>query len=344
MAGIEQVAKLAGVSTATVSRALSGKGHVSERARAKVKLAADELGYVASSSAYTLATGLTRNIGVVMPFIDRWYFSVILEAIETELIEHGYDLTLYNLSGGSGQRETIFSQFLARKRVDGVLAIAVKLDQRELDLLSRTGKPTIGVGGVIPGAHSLTIDDTAVGATATEHLLKLGHRKIACIGGNEPAEMDFGQPSLRRLGWEYALKKASIKPEPDWFVATDFTMAGGYQAAMKLLADKANLPTAIVCASDEMGFGAIMAAKDCGLRVPQDISIIGVDDHDTSDFFGLTTVSQDVRGQGRHVAKLLLELVENTVAGEPVNIEHIERWPVSLVLRSSTAKLSGAGR
>ena len=104
MAGIEDVAKLAGVSTATVSRALSGKDHVSDRARQKVEAAAAELGYVASHSAYTLATGRNRNIGVVMPYVDRWFFSVILESIESTLIEHGYDLTLYNLSGGLEQR------------------------------------------------------------------------------------------------------------------------------------------------------------------------------------------------------------------------------------------------
>lgn len=105
MAGIEDVAKLAGVSTATVSRALSGKNHVSDKARLKVEKAAAELGYVASSSAYTLATGRNRNIGVVMPYIDRWFFGAFLESAESALVEAGYDLTLYNLSGGSAQRD-----------------------------------------------------------------------------------------------------------------------------------------------------------------------------------------------------------------------------------------------
>ena len=111
MAGIEDVAKLAGVSTATVSRALSGKDNVSDKARLKVEKAAAELGYVASSSAYTLATGRNRNVGVVMPYIDRWFFGAFLESAESALIDAGYDLTLYNLSGGAAQREKIFNDF-----------------------------------------------------------------------------------------------------------------------------------------------------------------------------------------------------------------------------------------
>ena len=106
MAGIEDVAKLAGVSTATVSRALSGKNHVSAKAQAKVLAAANELGYTASHSAYTLATGRNRNVGVVMPYLDRWFFSAILEETDSKLIDNGYDLTLYNLSGGQHQRES----------------------------------------------------------------------------------------------------------------------------------------------------------------------------------------------------------------------------------------------
>ena len=104
MVGIIEVAQRAGVSTATVSRALNGKSHVSARARERVLKAAQELGYVASSSAYTLATGRSRNIGVVLPFIDRWFFSTVLEGIVSALVMRGYDITLYSLSGGAGHR------------------------------------------------------------------------------------------------------------------------------------------------------------------------------------------------------------------------------------------------
>jgi len=221
-----------------------------------------------------------------------------------------------------------------------VLAIAVKLTNEELDNLTRTRKPLVGVGGQIAGARSLTIDDTAAGRLATEHMISLGHTRIACIGGMQLTEMDFSQPTRRRNGWEQALRDAGLEVRNDWFVASDFTISGSFRAVKQILGNPTNAPTAIVCASDEMGFGAIMAAKDLGLRVPQDVSIIGVDNHDLSEFFGLTTISQDVRGQGRHVAQTILKLLDEYQEGEPVNVEHVETWPFELIVRSSTARPS----
>ena len=338
MVGIEEVAKLAGVSTATVSRALSGKDHVSPKTRDKVLAVANELNYVASSSAFTLATGRTRNIGVVLPYVDRWFFSVILESIEQVLIEHGYDLTLYNLSGGASQREKIFSEFLRRKRVDGVLTVAVKLSEAERDHLTKTLKPIIGIGGPIAGVRTLSIDDVDAGRKATQHLITLGHTRIALIGGGPKSEMDFHQPTLRRQGYIDALKQAGIEPPDEWTVESDFTMEDAYRATKQILGDPQHSPTAIVCASDEMAFGAIMATKDLGLRVPQDISIIGIDNHDLADFYGLTTISQEPRKQGERAALKMLELLDGSHTGELVNIESNDTFPIELMVRSSTAR------
>jgi len=344
MVGIEDVAKLAGVSTATVSRALSGKEHVSDRARDKVKTAAAQLGYVASSSAYTLATGRHRNIGVVLPFVDRWFFSVALESIETVLIERGYDLTLYNLGESEAQRSKIFNDFLLRKRVDGVLCVAVKPLDAELDALNRTGKPVVGIGGPIAGTRTLSINDFNAAYLATEHLIKLGHTRIANIGGLPPTEMHFMQPSLRHEGYEKALLDHNLEVRKEWFVPADYTIQGAYHAAKQVLGDPRNAPTAMVCASDEMGFGAIMAAKDLGLRVPEDISVVGMDNHDMSQFFGLSTINQDVRGQGRHAAETLLSVLESE--GEEIqnNVEECKEWPVELLIRSSSARPASANR
>jgi DNA-binding LacI/PurR family transcriptional regulator len=151
-------------------------------------------------------------------------------------------------------------------------------------------------------------------------------------------EMDFAQPTQRRLGWENALTDSGLEVHNEWFVASDFTISGAYHAVKQILGNPQNSPTAVVCASDEMGFGAIMAAKDLGLRVPQDVSIIGVDNHDLSDFFGQTTISQDVRGQGRHVARTILKTLDEYEEGQPINVEQIETWPFELVVRSSTAR------
>jgi DNA-binding LacI/PurR family transcriptional regulator len=341
MVGIEEVAERAGVSTATVSRALRGKAHVSPKARAKVEAAAKELGYVASSSAATLATGRTQNIGVVLPYIDRWFFSVILEGIESALIEHGYDLTLYNMSGGQSQRDRIFNEFLLRKRVDGVIAVAVNPNEAELENLTRMKKPILGIGGPIKGARSLSMDDRAAGLLATEHLLSLGHTRIGMVGGEPGADREFNQPDLRFIGYQQAMKAAGLEVKPNWTAASDYTIQGAYKVAKQMLGDPKDAPTAIFCASDEMGFGTIMAARDLGLEVPRDISVIGIDDHDMSDFFGLTTISQKPRQQGKRAVEMMLELLHDPKLQEHVNVEANTEWPAPLVVRGSTAKHVG---
>lgn len=344
MVGIEEVAALAGVSTATVSRALRGKEHVSKKAQKKVEDAAKELGYVASASASQLASGRTYNIGVVLPYIDRWFFSVILEGIETTLIEHGYDLTLYNLSGGPVQRKKIFNEFLLRKRVDGVLTVAVNPSEDELHSLTRMGKPILGIGGPIKGARALTIDDESSGRLATEHLLSLGHTKIGFVGGIPGADTEFNQPDLRKTGYQMALEAAGLELRESWVAQANYTIEGAYWAAKQMLGDPRHAPTAIFCASDEMGFGTIIAAKDLGLRVPQDISVIGLDNHDMSEFFGLSTISQQPRQQGKRAAEMMLALLQSADLKDHVNIEETTPWPVQLVVRSSTARSSTSTR
>lgn len=344
MAGIEEVAKLAGVSTATVSRALSGKAHVSAKAQDKVERAAAELGYVASSSAYGMATGKTRTIGVVVPFVDRWFFSAVLESAETKMRQHGYDLTLYNISGGEEQRKRIFDEFLLRKRVDAVFTCAIKFGEAELKNLNRTKKPILGIGGTVSGARTISIDDVAAAALATDHLIALGHSKIAMIGGHPASEMEFQQPNMRRRGYDQALERAGIEPNGAWYLPADFTIKGGYHAAKQLLGDPRGVPTAIFCASDEMGFGTIMAAKDLGLRVPEDVSVIGIDNHDMSEFFGLSTIAQNVRELTEHAVDRLIKIIEGFKDGDAINIEENEEWPVELIVRATTARPASSRR
>ncbi|QEO14119.1 LacI family transcriptional regulator [Agromyces intestinalis] len=335
MAGIDDVARLAGVSTATVSRALSGRGHVSAASKAKVEEAAARLGYVVSSSASSLASGRTRNVGVVVPFLNRWFFSSVLEGVQQALLRAGYDLTLYNLSGDGDERATVFEQFLLRRRVDAVIAISLELTEAEVRRLHELGKPLVGVGGPIPGVRTLTIDDVAVARLATEHLLGLGHRRIAHIGGDLEFDVDFHLPTNRRLGYEAALRDAGIDPDPRWFAPADFTIRGAYHAAKQLLGVPHERPTAIFAASDEMAIGSILAARDLGMVVPRDVSVIGVDDHDLANFFGLTTVAQFPRGQGEHAVELLMdELEPGKSRAEP----SATPLPFELRVRASTAR------
>lgn len=344
MAGIEEVARLAGVSTATVSRALSGKLNVSDRSRKKVQDAALELGYVASHSAYTLATGHNRNIGVLLPYIDRWFFAAALEAIELSLIENGYDLTLYNLSGGQQQRLKIFNDFLPRQRIDALLTIAVRPKEHELAQLNKIKKPILAIGGQVPGARSLAMNDHDAGKLATEHLLSLGHTRIANISGQVGHDREFDQANKRREGYIEAMTEAGLDTKKNWLIEADYTTPGAYHATKQMLGDPKNSPTAIFCNSDEMGFGAIMAAKDLGLRVPQDISVIGIDNHDMADFYGLTTIDQKVRAQAAEATRILLGVLDDPALESHVNIDEELEWPVELLIRSSTARPAASPR
>ena len=335
MVGIDEVARHAGVSTATVSRALSGNGHVSPATRLKVEAAADELGYVVSSTASSLASGRMKNIGVVVPFLDRWFFSSVVEGAQKSLLKNGYDLTLYSLTGGGAERRSVFDHFLLRQRVDAVIAISLELTATEVTSLHALGKPLVGVGGPIEGVRTLTIDDVAVARLATEHLLSLGHTRIAHIGGNKDLDLDFHLPTNRRVGYENALDAAGIAPAAELFMTADFTMRGGYQAAKQLLGNPHDRPTAIFAASDEMAIGAILAAKDLGLVVPRDVSVIGVDDHELADFFGLSTIAQFPQGQGAKAVEILLDQLS---PGKHLTPRLNTPMPFELIVRSSTAQ------
>ncbi|SDH06553.1 DNA-binding transcriptional regulator, LacI/PurR family [Leifsonia sp. 98AMF] len=339
MPGIDDVARLAGVSTATVSRALSGNGPVSDHTRARVVQAASELGYVVSSDASSLASGRTRNIGAVVPHLNRWFFTSVIEGAERVLLGQGYDLTLYNLSGDGGERRRVFDHHLLRNRVDAVFTVSLELAEGEVSRLLALGKPVVGVGGPLPGVSTLTIDDLAVARLATDHLISLGHIRIAHIGGSQEFDLDFHIPTSRRLGYEQALRDAGLPVDEQLHRASDFTLPGGYDAAKQLLGSPHERPTAIFAGSDEMAIGAILAARDLGLSVPRDVSIIGIDDHPLADFFGLSTVAQHPDRQGEQAAALLLDALQAARAAptraRPDPLSHTA--PADLIVRSSTA-------
>ena len=336
---LQDVAARAGVSTATVSRALSGRGHVSTRARQRVEQAARELGFVVSYHASSLASGRSRNIGVVLPHVDRWYFSTVLEGVAGALVEAGYDLSLYNFEGDR-YRETVLTDFLLRKRLDAAVAVALHLDPAETAQLLSAGIPVVGIGGPLAGVPTISIDDFDVGRRATEHLIGLGHQRIAHLGGTDERGLHyFTMSSDRRGGYEHAMAEAGLKTDPAWSLISDYTFTDAYQRAKNLLADPADRPTAIFAASDEMAAGAILAARDVGLAVPGDLSVIGVDAHPVGEAFGLTTIDQHARQQGTRAVGRLLE----RLGGGDDGPWH-EVLPAHFVVRSSTGPVTGPAR
>jgi DNA-binding LacI/PurR family transcriptional regulator len=344
MAGIKEVADLAGLSIATVSRALSGKSNVSAKSRKRAKAAAEELGFVPSYHASSLASGRNHNVGLVLPSVHRWYFSSVMEGVSATLLDAGYDLTLYNVGDQKARRQSVLNDFLLRKRLDAVIAVALVLTDDEIQQLLAIHRPIVGIGGALAGASTIRIDDAGLSRLATNHLIQLGHTRIAHLTGDPALNQDFKLPGIRQAGFEAAMKAAGLPVRPEWEVPADFTIRGAYASARKLLGTGPERPTAVFAASDEMAIGTILAARDFGLRVPDDLSVIGMDGHELCDVFGLTTINQDARGQGALAARLLLETLDARSPGSsgaghqaipPAATD--QEYPTELVIRTSTA-------
>ncbi len=334
MSAIADVARLAGVSKSTASRALSGNGYVSGATRSRVQSAAADMGYVPSSIASSLATGLTRNVGVVIPFVNRWFFAEVLEGIESALISAGYDLTLYRLHDDAARRQHIFDYLLRRKRVDAVVVVGISLNPLEVGSLAALGKPIVGIGGEIPAISTVSIDDASASKFLTDHLVSLGHTRIMHLGGDQHEQMDFAVHTQRLAGFRQALATAGLS-HPGDFRAVAYSIPGGYAGALAVLSDPSTRPTAIVAGCDEIAIGVILAARQLGIAVPAQLSVVGIDGHALAEMFGLTTLEQHPTEQGERAVQLILDrLVPHTGA---IPNERITMPVDFIVRRSSTA-------
>lgn len=331
MSKIADVAARAGVSKATASRALTGRGYVSDDTRSRVVAAAQELSYVAHSSATSLATGRTQTVGVVMPPVDRWFFSELLSGIQESLFALDYDLSLYGVPEGSHTREHLFENVLSRRRFDGIIAVGIQPSAHELERLRDTGRPLVSVGPYSEGSSAVSIDDAAAARIATEHLIELGHTSIAFVGGStDAAALSFGDE--RRIdGYLAALGTAGLADQARVAGAAP-TLSDGYAAAVSLLGDRRHRPTAIVGVCDEAAIGAVIAARRLGIAVPTELSVVGIDDHEHAELFALTTIHQSPREQGHDAVRLLRQRMDDPDAP----LEQVAAAS-ALVVRGSTA-------
>lgn len=329
---IDDVAAHAGVSTATVSRALRGLPRVSPATRERVLAVAQDLGYVPSPSATRLATGRTKTVGVLVPFIDRWYFAHALEGIDQELREHGYNLMLFSLGGYQHGQRRRFSEPMVRKHVDALVVLCLGLSGVELEELKHAHIPLIAVGGPVVGCHGVHIDDTAAATEATQHLIDLGHRAIGQLRGGSKDEKNFIVPVLRSRAFEATMHRAGLQVRPEWNVAGNFNVLEGAAAASRLFDQPGERPTAVFCGSDEMALGLMFEARRRGIRIPADLSVVGIDDHDFSGPAGLSTIAQKPIDHGRVAAQMLLAELNGNIGASRERI-----MPISLVQRETTA-------
>ncbi|MFE4226801.1 LacI family DNA-binding transcriptional regulator [Arthrobacter sp. NPDC056886] len=329
---IEDVAAAAGVSTATVSRAVRGLPRVSPATREKILGIAESLGYVASSSASGLATGRTKTIGVLAPFVSRWFFSKAIEGADRELHSRQYNLSLFNLGGHGSNRERLFSKTMVYKQIDALLVLCMALTHEEIEHLQKIDIPLVVVGGHVEECPYIGIDDYAAAATAVRHLIGLGHTDIALLHGDDETDLNFDVPRVRIQAFHDIMREARLPARAEWDVWGDFTVRSGQEAFRRLWAADGPKPTAIFCASDEMAMGVIFEANKAGVCVPEDLSVIGIDDHDFAEAMGLTTVGQRPDLQAELGTKMLLDELDGIAGAVQSAVA-----PHRLIVRTTTA-------
>jgi LacI family transcriptional regulator len=326
LATIAQVARHAGVGVATVSRVLNGSPAVREQTRQRVLDAIAELGYAPNPAARALSTGRTLSVGVVAPFFTRPSVMERLRGISHVLAGAGYRMVLFDVER-PGQDSESFRTLPGG--LDGLLSISLCPPDADLDRFTAAGMPVVLVDYPherLPAVHT---DDVAGGRLATEHLLELGHERIAFIGDLEHNYHGFTSSAMRRVGYEQALAAAGLEVDPELVRRASHGRDTAADLARELL-QEAEPPTAVFAASDTQAMGVLEAADELGVDVPGDLSVVGYDDIEIARYTGLTTIAQPLEESGAIGAHLLLAALHGEGASG-------RQLPVRLVVRSTTA-------
>jgi DNA-binding LacI/PurR family transcriptional regulator len=323
---LADIARLAGVGVGTASRALNGSPSVAPATRARVLAVAEKYDYVISPDASRLARGTTGRIGVVVPHLSRWFFGTMVEGLESVLREAHIDILLYQV-GDRRDRQEFFQRLPARRKVDAVVVVGFPVEEAERERLELLDVQVVAAGGQHAVYPHVSIDDYQAGAQAVGHLVSLGHRAIGMIEAVDPDQSP--SPSQRSAAYYATLEEADIPVDPRLVVRVDWGGEQGAEAMGQLLSVRKR-PTAVYAHSDEVALGAIRTIRRAGLRIPEDISVVGIDDHPLAALSDLTTVRQPVWEQGRRSGELVLSLLKGDPAESSVTL------PTRLVVRSTT--------
>jgi LacI family transcriptional regulator len=324
------VAKRAGVSVATVSYVLNdGPRPVSPETQAKVEKAIEELGYFPNELARSLTRKQTATIGLMLPNLINPVYAEIAESFESVCTASGYTVMLTGTDRNLAKEEKL-AETLRSKQVDGVVILPSEEPYSFLKLFQQANIPMVVLEHDLANTHCIVIDDLRGGRLAMQHLLSLGHRRIALI------ERETLSPHghLRGLGCREVLEESGIPLDPDLVIVGKAGQAAGYAAMQQWLA-LPDSPTAVFAHNDMLAVGAIRAVFDAGLMVPDDISVVGHDDTTIINYLNprLTTVKFPVAEMGRRAGQIILELVQ-----QPDSLPaQIITLPVELVVRDSTA-------
>lgn len=331
---IEEVAKAAGVSTATVSRVLRGLPNVAPSTRDRVLQAAQELNYTVDPQISRIARG-RKLVAILQPLSDAWFYYRTSSVAERNLVDVGYEVVRYSITDPV-YLERLLAQLIKGRQVDGIITISLPIHSDLVTQLCDEKIPMVSIEHPIDQCPTISIQNTDAAELATRHLLNLGHRRIGLIAGFDQDPFQLLIPEARREGYRRALHKYGVEFRPKYEAAGNFSYQGGAEA-MKRLFSLHQPPTAIFAISDEMAIGALKTIRDLNLRVPDDFSIIGFDDNEISEYIDLTTIRQPVDVYGKLATELLLDLISNPdeakYSGQVIELE------TSLIVRSTTGPL-----
>ncbi len=333
MATMKDIARLAGVSTSTVSHVINKSRFVSDEIAERVNNAAQQLNYAPSALARSLKMNRTKTIGMLVTTSTNPFFGEVVKGVERSCYHQGYNLILCNTEGDN-QRMKASINTLLQKRVDGLLLMCSTLEGERLDVFDRYPDIPIVVmdwGPILFASDKIQDNSLQGGYMAAKHLIECGHKEIGCITG----PLIRHQAQMRYEGYKRALAEAGIAINPDWIVESDFECEGGYQAFEKLY-QRGKLPSALFVSNDMMAMGVIQAASQRGLRIPDDLSLIGYDDVHIAKFMtpALTTIHQPKYRLGKAAVDTLLYRLEN-----PDTTAQVVQLEPTLVVRNSVRKL-----
>lgn len=297
-----------------------------------MKSAAADIGYVSNVSGSRLATGKTGTVAIVVPTAAKWFFGQAIAGAGAVIRGAGLDVLLYELGDAPGRRR-FFTEHGLRGRADAVLILSLNLSDSEARLLQQLGVPVAVLGMGPAGFSSVVVDDQLAAETALRHLINLGHEVIGLIGIDDGTDVTSGSvpPLARVAGYRAALSSAGVALDPGLEHLDENSAAGGAAAMTRLISGPV-MPTAVFAASDEMAFGALQVLRSAGIQVPEDMSIVGFDNHDFAAVVDLTTVDQNVLAQGEAAARLVLAAL-----GDPGAAPTTASVSTRIVIRRSTA-------
>lgn len=331
---LQDVARVAKVSTATVSRTLSNPDVVSESTRTRVAEAVKATGYRINRAARNLRTQRSHSVLVLLPDLANPFFSTILEGISRHLSKAGYSMLIASTQQVQDSGERLID-YLDDARADGMIILDGGLDPEvveQLQTASQSGRILFACEW-IEGADfpSVRCQNRQGARMAVTHLFELGHRKIAHVTGPKGNVL----MQSRKEAFVAEIEKLGLEQRPEWLIAGDFSLAAGCEAARSWI-ELEDRPTAVFCASDQLAMGFVAELARHGLKVPDDVSVMGFDDIELAEQFipPLTTIRQDRLMIGQTAAKMLMSQI---VDRDGEQSEHAAVQPVSLVVRKSTA-------